>query len=119
MYVFDLEMFIEDCVKSGSDYKSIAKDINAWARSIDGKPVDRHKELWGICGGFIVDKDWCKEVDHVMKFSKELYLEKSEFRDEWCELIDGEFVNFEKPNDTYGFCKDYIILKDWCKEITL
>lgn len=118
MYIFDLQKFIKSSIEDCESQEEIALHLE-WAKQIDGKPVDMYKELWGLCDIFKVCVEWCREVDHVMKFSKELYLQKSEFCDDWCNLIDGEIVEFKKKNDTYGICKDFIILKDWCKEIEL
>ena len=119
MYIFDLQKFIKSSIEDCDTPNFIRDNVINWAMKIDGKPVDMTKELIGFCNGFTVSSRWCREVDHVMKFSKELYLQKSEFCDDWCNLIDGEIVEFKKKNDTYGICKDFIILKDWCEELEL
>lgn len=116
MYIFDLEKFIESCIEDGDSHEEIMSNLE-WARKIDGKIVDRNKGIWASCDRFLVDEEWCREVDHVLKFSKELYLQKSEVCDDWCNLIDGEIVGFEKSDDEYGMCKDFIILKEWCVTI--
>lgn len=118
MYIFDVVKFVKSCIEDGCNYEHIKSNLE-WARKIDGKPVDMHKEFWGTCEGFLIDENWCKEVKNPMMFSKDLYLQQSLHSAAWCNRIDGKIVEFFDKNDRLGMCEGHIVLKNWCKNIEL
>lgn len=62
-YVFNVDKFIIDMAKLGKYGEDIKVDCELWANEIDGhivRYIDEHK---GYCDGYLVDFDWCEEID--------------------------------------------------------
>ena len=62
-YVFSLDKFIEDMVKIGKSDEDIKSCYELWAGEIDGSIVRYVNEKCGYCDGYLVDFDWCEEID--------------------------------------------------------
>ena len=62
-YKFSLDKFIEDMVKIGESDEDIKLCYELWAGKIDGSIVGYVNENSGYCDGYLVDFDWCIEVD--------------------------------------------------------
>lgn len=62
-YKFSLDKFIADMVKIGKSDEDIKLCCELWAAKIDGSIVGYVNENNGYCDGYLVDFDWCEEVD--------------------------------------------------------
>ena len=62
-YKFSLDKVIEDMVKIGESDEDIKLCYELWAGKIDGSIVGYVNENSGYCDGYLVDFDWCIEVD--------------------------------------------------------
>ena len=62
-YKFSLNKFVEDMVKIGKSDEDIKLCCELWAGEIDGSIVGYVNENSGYCDGYLVDFDWCIEVD--------------------------------------------------------
>ena len=62
-YVFSLNKLVEDMVKRGKSDEDIKSCYELWADKIDGSIVRYVNENSGYCDGYLVDFDWCIEVD--------------------------------------------------------
>ena len=62
-YKFSLNKFVEDMVKIGKSDEDIKLCCELWADRIDGSIVGYVNENSGYCDGYLVDFDWCIEVD--------------------------------------------------------
>ena len=62
-YKFSVDRYIVDMVKRGKSDEDIKLSYELWADQIDGhivRYIDEHK---GYCDGYLVDFDWCEEID--------------------------------------------------------
>lgn len=62
-YKFSLDKFIADMVKIGKSDEDIKLCCELWAGKIDGSIVRYVNEDSGYCDGYLVDFDWCEEID--------------------------------------------------------
>ena len=62
-YKFSLNKFVEDMVRIGKSDVDIKLCCELWASKIDGSIVRYVNENSGYCDGYLVDFDWCIEVD--------------------------------------------------------
>ena len=62
-YKFSLNKFVEDMVKIGKSDEDIKSCYELSASKIDGSIVRYVNENSGYCDGYLVDFDWCIEVD--------------------------------------------------------
>ena len=62
-YKFSLNKFVEDMVKRDESDEEIKSCYELWANKIDGSIVRYFNERKGYCDGYLVDFDWCEEVD--------------------------------------------------------
>ena len=62
-YKFSLNKFVEDMVKIGKSDEYIKLCYELWADKIDGSIVRYFNERKGYCDGYLVDFDWCEEID--------------------------------------------------------
>ena len=62
-YKFSLNKFVEVMVKIGKSDEDIKLCCELWAGKIDGSIVGYVNENSGYCDGYLVDFDWCIEVD--------------------------------------------------------
>ena len=62
-YKFSLNKFVEDMVRIGKSDEDIKLCYELWAGKIDGSMVGYVNEDSGYCDGYLVDFDWCIEVD--------------------------------------------------------
>ena len=62
-YVFSLDKYIVDMVKRGRTDEHIKLCYELWADKIDGSIVRYFNERKGYCDGYLVDFDWCEEID--------------------------------------------------------
>ena len=62
-YKFSLDNFIIDMVKRGKSDEHIKLCYELWADKIDGSIVRYFNERKGYCDGYLVDFDWCEEID--------------------------------------------------------
>ena len=119
MYVFDVVEFIESCERDGATRSEIAKHME-WAVECHDKKVNMINDSIGMVGEYIVSIDWCREAgEKVLVFSKELYLQDTNLPKNWTNEIDGEIVEFDGEHECIGFCKNYLVSRDWCEEVIL
>ena len=62
-YKFSLNKFVEDMVRIGKSDEDIKLCYELWASKIDGNIVRYVNENSGYRDGYLVDFDWCIEVD--------------------------------------------------------
>ena len=62
-YVFSVDKFIADVEKLGHSEEDIRIACELWANEIDGSIVRYVDEHNGYCDGYLVDFDWCEEID--------------------------------------------------------
>lgn len=62
-YVFSVEKFIVDAEKLGKSEEDIRIACKLWANEIDKHIVRYINEREGYCDGYLVDFDWCEEID--------------------------------------------------------
>lgn len=62
-YVFSVDKFIVDVEKLGKSEEDIRIACELWANEIDGHIVRYVNEDSGYCDGYLVDFDWCEEID--------------------------------------------------------
>ena len=62
-YKFSLNKFVEDMVRIGKSDEDIKSCHELWAGKIDGSIVRYINEDNGYCDGYLVDFDWCEEID--------------------------------------------------------